>query len=171
VFLAVVGQTWFMGRAVLVLDVALLISLMLWVVRPITAPNSRVLPVFIGAAGAQIIHFAEEYRAGFQRVFPAQFGYVWENWRFVTFNALWLIVFGLSIAAIARGRHLGYLSAYFLALAGIGNGIGHLTLAARVGGYYPGAYTAPLSLIAGVWLAVRLMSQHGVLDDNHRSAV
>jgi hypothetical protein len=108
VFLTVVGQTWFMGRAVLLLDVALVIGFVLWVVRPI-APSSRIIPVFIGAVCVQCVHFAEEYRAGFHRVFPAQFGYVWDNWRFVTFNTFWLMVFGLSIAAVARGKHLGYL--------------------------------------------------------------
>jgi hypothetical protein len=46
----------------------------------------------------------------------------------------------------------------FLALGGgVGNGLGHLVLAARARGYFPGVYTGALALLAGSALLFRLM--------------
>jgi len=157
---SVVAQTWFMGFAVAGLDLALLGSFALWAARPKPSPPARVLPVLGAALLVQLAHLAEEYRAGFQRAFPGLVGYSWENWRFLAFNAAWLIVFALSAVAIARGRRLGYLGSLFLALGGgIANGLAHLALAARAGGYFPGAYTAPLCLGVGMLLLSRLQRE------------
>jgi hypothetical protein len=158
VTVAVLVQTLLMGRAVIALDAALLISLALWAVHPSRLPPARVLPVFAAAIVVQAAHLVEEYRAGFQRSFPSLFGYIWEDWRFLSFNVAWLVVLGACAAAMARRRRLGYLGAFFLAIGGgIGNGIGHLALAAREGGYFPGVFTAPLSIAAGSVLLVRLL--------------
>jgi hypothetical protein len=156
---AVVAQSWVMGRAVVALDVALVVSYALWASRVAPAPPPRVLPALIAALLVQLAHLAEEYRAGFQQAFPALFGYGWSDRRFLAFNLAWLAVFGASALAVARGRRLGYLGATFLAVGGgIGNGLGHLALAARAGGYFPGLYTAPLALGAGAVLLARLWS-------------
>jgi hypothetical protein len=45
---------------------------------------------------------------------------------------------------------------WFWTLLEIGNGIGHLVLAASRGGYFPGAATAPFLLLTAGWLAVLL---------------
>jgi hypothetical protein len=154
---AIVVQTWTMGRAVFLLDVALAIAFVFWVMQSAVAPASRVLPALIVSLLVQVAHFSEEFRTGFQTEFPSRFGYTWGDARFFAFNVAWLVVFGASAVAVARGRRLGYLAAYFLAIGGgIGNGLGHLALAAGVGGYYPGGYTATLALAAGVFLLVRL---------------
>jgi hypothetical protein len=51
-----------------------------------------------------------------------------------------------------------YMIALFLAVGGgIGNGLGHIVLAIRAGGYFPGTYTAPLVFLAGAFLAVQLL--------------
>ena len=154
---AIAAQSWAMGPAVVVLDAALLASYALWATRPEPAPPRRVLPALALAIVVQLAHLAEEFQAGFQRAFPALFGYAWGDTRFLAFNAAWLVVFVASAVAVARGRRLGYLGATFLAVGGgIGNGLGHLALAAQARGYFPGAYTAPLALGAGTLLLVRL---------------
>jgi hypothetical protein len=162
VAVALVAQSWFMGRAVVLLDVALVISCALWAARPAPGSPARVLPVLAAALLVQLVHLAEEYRAGFQRALPALFGYAWEDWRFLTFNGVWLVLFAASAGAVARRRRLGYLGAFFLAVGGgIGNGLAHLALAAAAGGYFPGVYTAPLLLAAGTLLLVRLLGPSG----------
>ena len=157
---AILAQTWFMGWAVVGLDVALVVSYALWASRPAPVLPARVLPVLIAACVVQVAHLTEEYRTGFQRAFPALFGYAWEDRRFLTFNLVWLAVFAASAVAIARRQRLGSLPALFLALGGgIANGLAHLVLAARAGGYFPGAYTAPLCFVAGLLLLRRLLER------------
>lgn len=158
VAVALAAQTAVMGRAVAGLDVAVLVSYALWAARPTPTAPRHVLPWLGAALLVQAAHLAEEYRAGFQRAFPALFGYAWSDARFLGFNAAWLAAFAVSALAVVRGRRLGYLGATFLAVGGgIGNGLGHLALAVRAGGYFPGAYTAPLALGAGVVLLARLL--------------
>jgi len=155
---ALVAQTALMGRAIVVLDVALLASYALWAARGDFGAPRRVLPALIAAVVVQLAHLAEEYFAGFQRAFPALVGESWSDARFLGFNAAWLAVFAASGVAVARGWRLGYLGALFLAVGGgVGNGLGHLALAALVGGYFPGAYTAPAALGAGLLLLARLL--------------
>jgi hypothetical protein len=59
---------------------------------------------------------------------------------------------------LARGWRPAGVVALFLALgAGIANGLGHLILAVRADGYFPGSYTAPLCFLAGGTHALRLL--------------
>ena len=147
-----------MGRAVFLLDLALILSFALWAGRSRMGSPRRVLPALATAVVVQLVHLTEEYYTGFQRALPALFGYAWEDWRFLTFNGAWLLAFGASAVAIAHRRSLGYLGAFFLAVGGgVGNGLAHLALVVRAGGYFPGAYTAPLSFAAGVLLLARLL--------------
>jgi hypothetical protein len=93
----------------------------------------------------------EEYRTGFYSVFPPVFGAeAWSAARFLTFNLVWLAIFVVAGFGIASSRRPAFIVALFLGLGGgIGNGLGHLALAARRGGYFPGVYTAVLALFAG----------------------
>jgi len=89
------------------------------------------------------------------RVFGAK---AWSAEQFFWFNVLWLIAFLLAGIAIARHWRPAYVVALFLAFGGgITNGVGHLALSTLAGGYYPGLYTAPLALVAGLFLAWRLL--------------
>lgn len=154
----IAAQSWFMGRAVLLLNLVLVLSFAVWATRPRTASPRRVLPAVAAAVVVQLGHLTEEYYTGFQRALPALVGYAWEDWRYLTFNGAWLVAFAASAVAIAHRQRLGYLGAFFLALGGgVGNGLAHLALVARAGGYFPGAYTAPLCLVAGVLLLARLL--------------
>jgi hypothetical protein len=147
-----------MGPAVSLLTAALALSYGLWLTRSVWPPADRVLPAFAIAVVIQSVHLVEEYRTGFLRVFPRVVGSAdWSAEQFLWFNAVCLIAFVLAGICIARGFRPAYVVAVFLALGGgIANGTGHLALAIRARGYFPGLYSAPLVLLAGTLLAVRL---------------
>jgi hypothetical protein len=109
----------------------------------------------------QCAHLLEEYRTGFYRVFPPVFGAdPWSARRFLTFNVVWLIVFLIAGFGLVRGRRGAYLVAMFLALGGgVLNGLGHIALSIREGGYFPGAYTGVLALVVGTVLAYRVLGR------------
>ncbi|HEX8243328.1 MAG TPA: HXXEE domain-containing protein [Longimicrobium sp.] len=148
-----------MGRAVVVLAAALAASYAVWAARTEWGPPRRMLPAYTAAVLVQCVHLAEEFRTGFHARFPPLLGaQPWPAGRFLAFNFAWLAVFALAGIGLARGKRLAYLVALFLALGGgIGNGLGHLGLALRAGGYFPGAYTGALALVAGSMLMYRLM--------------
>ena len=113
-----------------------------------------------GAALAlQLAHATEEYATGFPQRFPAVLGLTpWSNRFFLAFNASWLLVWALAVAALVSGRAplAARAALWFLALAGVLNAVAHPLLALRAGGYFPGLVTAlPLGLAGGV-LAARL---------------
>jgi hypothetical protein len=147
----ITAQTLIMGRAIVALDLGLLIAFALWIGSDWKRGPRR---IYLLGICAMVIHFAEEYATGFYRAFPALVGYEWEPWRFIAFNAAWLVIF---LWAAMRRSNLAYLVILFFAVgAGIMNGVGHLLLALRSGGYFPGLWTAPLMLIAGVAVLRRL---------------
>ncbi|MFL5541928.1 MAG: hypothetical protein ACJ8J0_23270 [Longimicrobiaceae bacterium] len=148
-----------MGWAAGLLVAAMVVSYGLWIGRMEWPATARVVPVYLAAVVVQCAHLAEEYATGFHRAFPPVLGAEpWSGGRFLAFNLAWLAVFAAGGVALARGKRSAYLVALFLALGGgIGNGLGHLALAARAGGYFPGAYTGVLALVVGSLLAYRLL--------------
>ncbi|HYN81987.1 MAG TPA: HXXEE domain-containing protein [Gemmatimonadaceae bacterium] len=148
-----------MGRATIFLVVAMLLCYALWVRRTEWPPGETVLGVYALAVLVQCAHSVEEYLAGFYRVFPPVFGASpWSGRRFLIFNLVWLTIFVFAGVGLSRGRRAAHLVALFLAIGGgIGNGLGHLALSARGGGYFPGAYTGVLALLVGSLLAYRLI--------------
>jgi hypothetical protein len=112
----------------------------------------------------QVIHSAEEFATGLYRVFPpARFvsGVLGTDLRlgFVLFNAA-LIALGFWCyrRRIFPEHPAARAWAWGWALLEIGNGAGHLLLAANAGTYYPGALSAPLLLLLGALLALRLVA-------------
>jgi hypothetical protein len=150
-----------MGRATIVLVVTLLACYAVWASRSEWPPPENIISAYVIAVVVQCAHLLEEYRAGFYRVFPPIFGgNPWSARQFPTFNVVWLIVFLIAGFGLVRRRPGAYLIALFLAIGGgIGNGLGHIALSVREGGYFPGAYTGVLALLAGSALAYRLMRQ------------
>ena len=148
-----------MGRAAGLLVVAMGVAYGIWLARAEWPPAAGIIPIYAAAVLVQCAHLAEEYRTGFHRALPPVFGAEpWSGSRFLVFNFVWLAVFAAAGVALIRGKRLAYLIALFLALGGgIGNGLGHLALAARAGGYFPGAYTGALALLIGGVLAYRLL--------------
>src|SRR5262249_12677551 len=122
---------------------------------------ATVLPVYLLAVAVQCSHFTEEYIAGFYRQFPKLMGgNSWSDARFVLFNMLWLAIFVLAAAGVHRRLQMAYLSVLFLALiGGVANGASHLLLSVMYGRYFPGVFTAPLCLLAGIALVVKLFAR------------
>jgi hypothetical protein len=143
-----------MGRAVILLVAALGVSCALWVAREEWPGDRRFLRLLIAAVLVQIVHLIEELWSGFYRAFPPVLGgEAWSERQFVLFNLVWLGLFLLAGFGVARRWRPAYVVTLFLAIGGgIGNGLGHLVLALRAQGYFPGAYTAPLAFAAGLVL-------------------
>ena len=148
-----------MGRAVSPLVLALAVSYLLWIGQPTLRPTRGLLVTYASAVLVQCAHLVEEYTTGFYLAYPPILGAApWSASRFLGFNFAWLAIFVVAGFGIARSWRSAYLVALFLALGGgIGNGLGHLVLSARRGGYFPGAYTAILALLVGSALLRRLL--------------
>ena len=145
-----------MGRAVLALVIALWISYAIWVTRTDWSPSSRIVRALLLALLIQCVHLGEELRSGFFRAFPPVMGgEPWSARQFVIFNVVWLAIFLVATFGVTKGWRPAYVATLFLAIGGgIGNGLGHIALAIRAGGYFPGLYTAPFALVIGIALLI-----------------
>ena len=84
---------------------------------------SRVLAL---ATAIQCGHFAEEWATDFHARFPALFGLEPMPLAFfVVFNLTWIAIWIASIPLLRSARKPGFLAAWFLAIAGMLNGIAH----------------------------------------------
>ncbi|MGH7896020.1 MAG: HXXEE domain-containing protein [Candidatus Binatia bacterium] len=154
---AIVANFAAMGRAVVGLNIGLLVCFALWMAAPWGPCSPRLRGAVAVAIAIQILHVVEEHAAGFYRAFPARFGYEWSAPRFVVFNVAWLLLFVLALVGLRSGARLSYLVVLFLAVVGgVGNGIVHVALATQAGGYFPGLFTAPLCFAAGAVVVVLL---------------
>jgi hypothetical protein len=118
------------------------------------ATASRVLAI---TTAIQVGHFAEELATDFHIRFPALFGLEPMPLSFfVAFNLLWILAWVTSVPLLRAGRPIAFFAAWFLALAGMLNGIAHPLMAAVSGGYFPGLVSAPFIGIASVLLWQRL---------------
>lgn len=146
-----------MGRAVVLLVIALGLSYAIWLTRMRWPEAHRLLPVLITAVVVQCAHFGEEVWSGFYRAFPLAMGAdPWSERQFVAFNVVWLAVFVVATLGVAHGWRPAYVATLFLAIGGgIGNGLGHIALAIQARGYFPGLYTAPAALAVGIVLLIR----------------
>jgi hypothetical protein len=110
------------------------------------------------ATAVQAAHFGEEWATGFHQRFPALFGLEpMPVAAFVTFNVAWIVIWTLSIPLLRGARTAAFVAAWFLALAGMLNGVAHPLLAVMSGGYFPGLVTSPLIGLAciGLWRRLR----------------
>lgn len=109
------------------------------------------------ATVVQTAHFIEEWATGFHIRFPALFGLDPIPLSvFVALNLAWIVLWIVSIPLIRRARQAAFFAAWFLAIAGMVNGIAHPMLAIRTGGYFPGLFSSPLIGLAGLFLWQRL---------------
>lgn len=115
---------------------------------------STVLGIATAIQGA---HFAEEWVTGFNIRFPALLGLdPMPLSFFVPFNLAWLAVWIVSVPFLRRGRRGAFFAAWFIAIAGVLNGVAHPMMALASGGYFPGLITSPFIGVAGVILWQRL---------------
>lgn len=161
VLLVIAAQTWWMGRAVSFLSAGLFIAYGVWLTGGWKNDAATVLPVYLFAVAVQCLHFTEEYVTGFHHQFPKLMGGGdWSDARFVTFNMLWLAIFVLAGVGVYRHLQMAYLVVIFLALiGGVGNGASHLLLSAMYSRYFPGVLTAPVCLLVGIVLLVKLFGR------------
>ena len=109
------------------------------------------------ALGIQSVHFAEETATGFHERFPALLGLPGMPLSFfVVFNLAWIGIWVASVPGLRSSRPAAFFAAWFLAIAGMMNGIAHPLMAFAVGGYFPGLVTSPFIGGASVWLWRRL---------------
>ena len=128
---------------------------------PVEAVKARVgASTVLGIATAiQGAHFAEEWSTGFHARFPALMNLAPMPLSFfVTFNLAWIAFWIVSVPFLRRGSTVAFFAAWFLAIAGMLNGIAHPMMAIASGGYFPGLITSPVIGIAGVILWQRLRS-------------
>lgn len=109
------------------------------------------------AVGAQAAHFAEEAATGLHQELPALLSQSAMPFSiFFLFNVTWLAIWAVSIPGLRSGRSIALFAAWFLAIAGLFNGIAHPLLALVSGGYFPGLFTSPLIGAASALLWVQL---------------
>lgn len=145
----------------IVLGIAALAALLFAIFRKTPPDNNRQRQAASRALAAttaiQAIHFVEEFAAGFPAKFPALFGLPpMSTTYFITFNLAWLAIWVASIPGLRLGQRATYFAAWFLAIAGIINGVGHPAISIYVKGYFPGLLSSPLIGLAGIWLFSRL---------------
>lgn len=113
----------------------------------------------IVALSIQSIHFAEEAVTGFHEQLGPVFGLPDMPFSiFIVFNLAWIGIWIASVPGIRTGHGAAYFAAWFLAIAGMVNGIAHPMLAVVSGRYFPGLATSPVIALASVWLWLRLQA-------------
>ena len=152
---------WSLVPSVVVLGLVAVAALRLAQRRssPVEAVKERgAAAMVLGVTTAiQSVHFAEEWATGFHARFPALLGLdPMPLSFFVSFNLAWIVIWIASIPLLRLGRRPAFFAAWFLALAGMLNGIAHPLMAMASGGYFPGLVTSPVIGLAGVFLWQRL---------------
>jgi hypothetical protein len=142
--------------------------------RPIDVDEPRLrstVRLAIVAILFQSAHFAEELATGFHQRFPPVLGLApWPPGFFLCFNLVWLAVWAASAWGLAARRRAALFPLWFLAVAGVANGVAHPLLSIRAGGYFPGLVTSPLVGIAGVLLFRQLLAITGGTEPSPREA-
>ena len=99
---------------------------------------SRALAIAVVIQG---IHFSEEAATGFHERLGPVFNLPAMSFTlFVGFNAIWLGIWVASVPGLKSARVVAFFAAWFLAIAGMMNGIAHPLLAVAEGGYFPGLF-------------------------------
>lgn len=117
------------------------------------------------ATGIQCMHFAEEWATGFYVAFPALFGL--EPMPvpfFVGFNLAWIAAWIVSVPLLRSAQMPAFFAAWFLAIAGMLNGVAHPLMAVASGGYFPGLLTSPAIGLVGIQLWRRLQGATASAD-------
>jgi hypothetical protein len=159
VLAGVLFQGLWLGRAASLLSVAFVIAYAVWIGGAWNLGGRSLQATYGVALLIFVVHACEEFLTGFQRRLPALVGDHWTDTQFLVFNAAWFATFVLAAWGLHRRHPLAVLIVLFFALGGgVGNGVGHLLLVVVQGGYFPGAWTAPLCLIAGAALLRQLFT-------------
>jgi len=105
------------------------------------------------ATGVQGVHFIEEASTGFNERLGDVLGLPGMPFAlFLTFNLAWLGIWLASIWGVRTARPAAFFAAWFLAIAGMFNGVAHPLLAIASSGYFPGLVTSVFIAAASAWL-------------------
>ncbi len=147
--------------SIVVLGTAALVAVLL--TRRRASPSERAAErlaashALTAALVIQSVHFAEEAATGFHERLGALLGLPGiPLYFFVVFNVTLLGIWVASVPGLRSARAAAFFAAWFLAIAGMFNGIAHPLLAIAEGGYFPGLVSSPFIGIASVWLWLRL---------------
>ncbi len=146
--------------SILVLSAVAVAALMVTRARPVSENDSAKGAAAVAltvAVVVQSVHFAEETATGLHERLPALFGLSAMPFSvFVVFNVAWIGIWVASVPGLRFGRVAAFFAAWFLAIAGVLNGVAHPLLAVASGGYFPGLVTSPFIGLAGAFLWFRL---------------
>ena len=147
--------------SILVLGLAAVAALLLTLNRrsppELAAERSSAARMLLLALVIQSIHFAEETVTGFHERFPGLFGLPEiPFYGFVAFNLAWIGIWLVSVPGLRSAHSAAFFASWFLAIAGMVNGIAHPVLALADGSYFPGLVTSPFIALACVFLWQRL---------------
>jgi len=149
--------------SIIALGLAVLLALYLAVKRSPRSDDAASLTTASHTLGVavitQSIHFTEELLTGFHERFPGIFGLEAIPLSiFVIFNIVWITIWIASIPGIQASIRPAYFAAWFLAIAGILNGVAHPLLSLAEGAYFPGLFSSPFVAIACFLLWRRLQN-------------
>ena len=152
---------WSVVPSVIILGLVAIAAVRLALIRtsPAEAQADRrdAATILAIATAIQSVHFVEEWTTGFHARFPALLGLdPMPLPFFVSFNLMWIAIWIISVPYLRLCRRAAFFAAWFLAMAGILNGVAHPMMALASGGYFPGLITSPFIGIAGVILLQRL---------------
>jgi Protein of unknown function with HXXEE motif len=148
---------------VIIIGGAAIIAYVTWLLTTYRQPAdaSRVLPLYLVAVGAQLVHETEEYLAGF----PSQFSTLFhlpvftEQFFVITFLLVFSIIWvGAAVGLIYNNPVANFLAWFFVIGPGLVNGIAHFVfpfLAHRL--YFPGIITVVLPTTASILVIWQLL--------------
>lgn len=149
--------------SIVVLGLAAFIALQLALRRPsaleLAMERAAVSRALALVTAIQSGHFAEEWATDFHARFPALFGLEPMPLSFfVGFNLTWIVIWIAAVQMIRSGQKFAFFAAWFLAIAGMLNGVAHPLMAVASGGYFPGLVSSPFIGLASVVLWKRLQA-------------
>ena len=119
----------------------------------LTLERAAAARVLAFATAIQSGHFAEEWATDFHVRFPAMFGLdPMPLSFFVAFNLTWIAIWIASVPLLRSARRPAFFAAWFLAIAGMLNGVAHPIMAVASGGYFPGLISSPFIGLASICL-------------------
>ena len=147
--------------SLVVLGIAALAAL--WLARNRRSPIESVAErraaarVLVLSVGIQSIHFVEELATGFHGRLGALLGLPGMPLSvFIVFNVMWIGIWIAAVPGLRSSRAAAFFASWFLAIAGMFNGIAHPLLALASDGYFPGLVSSPVIASVSIWLWLRL---------------
>jgi hypothetical protein len=163
VIISYTGAATVGNAPVIIIGGSAIIAYVIWLLTTYRQPAdaSKVLPLYLVAVCAQLVHETEEYLAGF----PSQFSTLFhipvftEQFFVITFLLVFSIIWvGAAVGLIYKNPVANFLAWFFVIGPGLVNGIAHFVfpfLAHRL--YFPGILTVLLPTTASILVIWQLL--------------